>query len=214
MRGMNRPQSFESERNHSHNIVTQNKQQPAGDDLVIDIHSLSRLPGHTVSIHRVATLLEPIGLDMINIPAGNDVDLDITLDMVSGGVYTSVVARADTVGECSRCLADLEGSIEVRIDELYGDPESSLVRDADSEDDDEVRLVEDETIDLSQPLIDAIGLALPWSPTCTSVMGTECINKDIPAPDGEVGDPAQHRVDQRWAALGKLFPDSETTTEQ
>lgn len=149
---------------------------------------------------------------MIRIPADSDIDMDVTIEMVSGGVYISALAQAQTVGECARCLGSLHGNSTIRIDELYVDPDSVIAQETDPDDDD-LNLIEDDYIDLSQPLIDAVGLALPWSPTCDIVMGTECVNKEIPRPDGVAGEEAP-RVDIRWAALGDLYGSPDTAVEK
>lgn len=200
---MNRPKSFVPGGNNPAEGAAP-KQQPAGDELVFDIHAMSRQLGTVINVARTVTLKEPIGLDMISVPAGGTIDLDVAFDMVTGGVYVSAAAKAQTVGECSRCLGKLNGTTEVRIDELFVDPSSSIAKESEDDDEDEIKLIEDDYIDLSQSLIDAIVLALPWSPTCDTVMGTDCVNTETPSPDGVAGEEAP-RGDARWAALGDLF---------
>lgn len=75
---------------------------------------------------------------------------------------TGTVA-APTVGECARCLSPVRGRVQVALTELFAYPDSAT---DETTEEDEVGRVVDETIDLEQPIIDAVGLELPFSPVC------------------------------------------------
>ena len=74
---------------------------------------------------------------------------------------------APTAGECARCLTPITGDVEIDLTELFAYPDSATEATTEA---DEVGHVVDDTIDLEQPIIDAVGLALPFSPLC----GPDC----------------------------------------
>jgi uncharacterized protein len=59
------------------------------------------------------------GIDVLAVPAGTDVDLQLRLESVVDGVLVSGTARARVAGECVRCLDALERELEVDFQELY-----------------------------------------------------------------------------------------------
>ena len=66
---------------------------------------------------------------------------------------------------------------------------------AEAAEQDEVRLLDGDLLDLEPALVDAFGLEFPMSPTCTDYGHDECINPDTPAPDGVSGD-AEGRIEK------------------
>ena len=60
-----------------------------------------------------------------------------------------------------------------------------------------------ESVDLEQPIIDAVGLALPFSPMCSSECAGLCQQCGIPMASAE---PGHHhdQIDPRWAKLAEL----------
>ena len=137
-----------------------------------------------------------LGTDVIGIPEGSDVDLDLRLEAVMEGVLVSGHVRGSATGECVRCLEPAEVDLDVDLQELYVYPG----RAPEGEDDeDELRELQDEMIDLEPALRDAVVLALPFQPVC---------REDCPGLCSECGalladDPDHHHdsVDPRWAAL-------------
>ena len=60
-----------------------------------------------------------------------------------------------------------------------------------------------ETVDLEQPIIDAVGLALPFSPVC----GPDCAGlcQECGIPLASAGPDHRHeQIDPRWAKLAEL----------
>lgn len=107
---------------------------------------------------------------------------------------------APTVGECSRCLMPFTDHIEVELTELYAYPESTT---AQTIEDDEIPLVVDDTVDIEQAVIDAVGLELPMSPVCSEDCPGLCPDCGIPLA-GEPGH--QHEsIDPRWAKLSGIL---------
>ncbi len=104
------------------------------------------------------------------------------------------------MGECVRCLDDVDLPVEVDLQDLYAYPER--VPSSVQPEEDEVRELEDDLVDLEPALRDAVVLALPFQPVCRddcpglcSVCGAHLA--DDPGHGHEVSDP-------RWAALAGL----------
>lgn len=170
--------------------------------MTIDITRLGRRPGAMVTLRETVPSPARIGLDMIAIEAGAPLELDLQVQSVSEGVLVTGTVDAPTVGECSRCLTPVDGRVQVRLTELFAYPDSTTEATAEE---DEVGHIVDDTIDLEQSIIDAVGLELPFSPVCTP---------DCPGLCPECGvslgaEPGHHhdRIDPRWAKLAGMFPE-------
>lgn len=175
--------------------------RPAADSLVLDTRVLSRTPGAMEPVQRAAVLPSDIGVELIRIPSGSEVELDLMMTFVDEGVLVtgSVSGRADV--ECARCLGEFTTDVAVELTEMYATPGTAA---ADGAEEDEVRLLDGELIDLEPALVDAFGLEFPMSPTCTDYGHDECVNPDTPAPDGVSGEETG-RIDPRWAGLAEKF---------
>ena len=112
-------------------------------------------------LHDVVPSPSRIGVEMIGIQAGAPLELDLRVESVSEGVLVSGTLIAPTSGECSRCLTPFDGRVEVALTELFAYPDS--ITEATTEADEVGRVVND-IVDLEQPIIDAVGLELPFSP--------------------------------------------------
>jgi len=147
-----------------------------------------------------------LGIDILGVPEGSKVEVDLRLEAVMEGVLVTGTASAVLDGECARCLEPIKDEIQVDLQELfvYNDPDQGSRRPAreDDEDDDVSRLVGD-LIDLEPLLRDAVVLALPYQPLCRDDcpgLCTECGARL--ADDPEHGHDAP--IDPRWAALGDV----------
>lgn len=142
-----------------------------------------------------------IGLDLIAVPAGSDVELDLRLEAVSEGVLVTGTVRAATTGECSRCLEPFEGELDLHLTELFAYPNS--VTEETTEEDEVYRIVDD-LIDLEPVIVDAAGLELPLQPLCSEDCQGLCPECGVRLAIAESGH-GHEILDPRWAALaGKL----------
>jgi uncharacterized protein len=151
------------------------------------------------TVRRTVAAPADLGTDVIGVPPGSDLELDLRLEAVMEGVLVSGTARGRAVGECVRCLGEVEQEFHVDLQELYAYPGHK----DDVDEDDDVREIEDELIDLEPALRDAVVLALPFSPTCRDDCPGLCIECGARLAD----DPGHHHgeaVDARWAALQEL----------
>ncbi|CCW10631.1 MULTISPECIES: DUF177 domain-containing protein [Rhodococcus] len=177
-------------------------QHPDRDSgLVLDVRSLGRRPGSMRTVHTVVPAPLRIGLDSIAIEEGTDVELDLRLEAVSEGVLVTGTVRADTVGECSRCLEPFEDSVELYLTELFAYPNSVTEQ---TTDEDEVYRLVDDTIDLEPVIVDTVGLELPLRPLCSDDCAGLCPECGIRLAIAESGH-GHERMDPRWAGLAAAF---------
>jgi uncharacterized protein len=105
---------------------------------------------------------------------------------------------APTTGECARCLTPITGHVEIDLTELFAYPDSATEATTQA---DEVGHVVDSTIDLEQPIVDAVGLALPFSPLC----GPECQGLCPQCIDGDGRAWTPSRADRPALAAGLML---------
>jgi uncharacterized protein len=174
--------------------------------LVLDTRELGRRPGSQRELTRTAPAPADLGIEVLGVPEGSPVELDIRLEAVVEGVLVTASARAELVGECVRCLDEIHDQVEVSFQELYLYDDS---HDAAGEDETEgASRLEGDLLDLEPQLRDAVVLALPFQPLC---------REDCPGLCPECGarladDPGHEHdaaVDPRWAALQRLSQDSD-----
>lgn len=158
-----------------------------------------------MEIHQTVPSPSRIGLEFIAIEQGADLDLDLRLQSVSEGVLVTGTVRAPTTGECSRCLGPVSGDIEIGLTELFAYPDSATES---TTEEDEVGHVVDQTVDIEQPLVDAVGLALPFAPLCSEDCPGLCPDCGIAL---ATADPGHHhdKIDPRWAKLAGMLDDSD-----
>jgi uncharacterized protein len=137
-----------------------------------------------------------LGLDVVGVPEGAPVELELRLESVVEGVLVSGQARAQATGECVRCLDPITIELDLDVQELFAYPDAAA---ADAE---EIAQVEDELVDFRPVLRDAVVLALPLQPVCRD----DCLGLCATCGARLNDDPGhQHeQVDPRWAALGDL----------
>ncbi|HMZ15562.1 MAG TPA: DUF177 domain-containing protein [Mycobacterium sp.] len=170
--------------------------------LVLDISRLGRRPGTMTTVRETVPSPSRMGLDLIAIQPGAEVDLDLRLESVSEGVLVTGTVHAPTRGECARCLTPISGEIEIELTELFAYPDSATESTTEA---DEVGHVIDDTVDLEQPIVDAVGLALPFAPVCSEDCPGLCPECGIAL--ASAGPDHRHDlIDPRWAKLAALLP--------
>ena len=169
--------------------------------LVLDTRELGRRAGSMRAVRRTVPAPDDLGLELVGVPAGSDLRLDIRLESVMEGVLVSGTAAAEVTGECGRCLEPFSDAIRVEIQELFVYPDSTT--DATTEDD-EVRRLEHDLLDLEPVVRDAVVLALPMTPLCDpDCLGlcAGCGHRLDELPEDHTHDV----VDPRWAVLAEKF---------
>ncbi|MFB8274306.1 YceD family protein [Nocardia colli] len=167
---------------------------------VLDVRSLGRRAGTMREFQRTITTVERIGLDLVAVPVGAELELDLQLQAVSEGVLVTGTAFAPIEGECSRCLEPFTDTVSVYITELFAYPNSTTEQTTD--DDDSYRMVDD-TIDLEPVIIDAVGIELPLQPLCSPDCAGLCAECGVRM--AIAGSEHSHEIlDPRWAGLAKF----------
>ncbi len=146
-----------------------------------------------------------LGLELVGVPAGARLHLDLRLESVMEGVLVTGTVSASVAGECARCLGPVTDELVVDMQELFAYPDSTT---EETTSPGEVSRLEGDFCDLEPVVRDAVVLGLPLVPLCREGCPGLC------AICGERWDelPTGHRHDQadpRWAALQQLHDNSQ-----
>jgi len=184
---------------------------------IINTRDLARRPGSMRQVALTVTASEPLGSEVIAIPAGTPIHLDLRLEAVSEGVLVTGTASSVATGECVRCLREITEDVEVDLTELFayegtrsqravsGDPE-------DSQDADPLPVLDGDLLDLEATVTDAVVPSLPFQPLCDPDCAGLCSECGVRLDDAEPGH--HHEVlDPRWAALTALASQEESEGE-
>ncbi len=174
--------------------------------LVFDTRELQRRPGSMHEISRVVEAPDDFGTDVIAVPVGSPIEVELRLESVMEGVLVSGSARTTAAGACVRCLEPATSRVAVRFQELFAYPDRAAHHrevDADLDDEEDVYELVDDLVDLETVLRDAVVPALPFKPVCRA---------DCPGLCSECGallaDDPEHQhesIDPRWASLSTLL---------
>lgn len=137
-------------------------------------------------------------MEMIGVPEGAGIGLDLRLEAVMEGVLVSGTARAPLSGQCARCLDSADSELEVDFQELYVYPDSETAGE------EEPRL-DGELLDLETTLRDAVVLALPLSPLCREDCPGLCTECGVRLADTGPGHHHGETIDPRWLPLQGLL---------
>jgi uncharacterized protein len=178
---------------------------------VLDTRTLGRRPGSMRLVRLAAPVTERMGIDVIAIPAGSEIDVDVRLEAVAEGVLVSGTAAGTALGQCSRCLANVTEPVVARIRELFAYPDSTT---AATTEDDEVPRLWDDLIDLEPLVRDEIVLSLPLVPLCRPDCRGLCPGCGERLDDLEP-DHSHEMMDPRWAALrDKFVPEDSSRADE
>ncbi|MFC5179145.1 YceD family protein [Nocardioides taihuensis] len=173
---------------------------------MLDTRELGRRPGSQREVTRTVPAPADLGIEVLRVPEGAPVELDLRLEAVMEGVLVTGTATAALEGECVRCLEPVSDEIEARFQELYVYDDQGHThhgRDKAEEGDDETSRLEDDLLDLEPLLRDAVVLALPFQPLCRDDCPGLC-----PECGARLADDPDHThdaaVDPRWARLAEL----------
>ncbi|HEX4685763.1 MAG TPA: DUF177 domain-containing protein [Nocardioides sp.] len=166
---------------------------------MLDTRELGRRPGSQREVSRTVPAPADLGIEVLGVPEGSPVEIDLRLEAVMEGVLVTGTARAGLEGECARCLEPISDELEVRFQELF----VYDGQDVDPDEELEVSTLQNDLVDLEPLLRDAVVLALPFQPLCQDDcpgLCPECGARLADDPDHQHDAP----VDPRWAALGAL----------
>ena len=191
-------------------LSSTNKQTP----FLIDTRDLIRRPGEMRESTVEIVTPYPIGIEVIGIPAGAELFIDLRLESVIEGVLATATIEVTAVGECARCLDPVSEDLDLYIQELYlyddddrgtgGKKAKKAAKhreeDEEMEADEALYKLDGELLDLEPPFLDAVVLALPFAPLCEPECLGLCVDCGLPwrnLPEGH----AHEVIDPRWAEL-------------
>jgi uncharacterized protein len=145
--------------------------------LVFDTRALG--PGSARAEDRTVPAPAGLGVELVSIPEGADLQLHVQLEGVSEGALVTATATAPLAGECARCLDPFTSATEVRLQELF-------VHEPDGADGDGY-LLDGDLLDLEPALRDALVLELPLSPLCSGDCPGLCVECGVRLADAGAG---------------------------
>jgi uncharacterized protein len=164
---------------------------------VIDVREVGRRPGAMRTYRRSVPAPAELGLDIIRVPEGAPLDVDLRLESVTEGVLLTGSATGPLTGDCGRCLEPVSDELAVDFRELFAYPDSTT---DETTEQDEVHRLDGDYLDAEPVVRDAIVLGLPFTPLCRPDCAGLC-----PTCGQRLDDlPADHThvvPDPRWAAL-------------
>ena len=179
-------------------------------------HELPRRAGEMKEYQLDLEILEPVGVPLVAVPAGDVIEVDMRLESVAEGILLSADLYAIAKGECIRCLDPVEITVERKIQELYryeasndkGGKRKKHSSRTDTSDEIDLDAVDELWLDgnemnLEVPIRDAIVLDLPVNPLCSQAclgLCPDCGEKWEKLPE----DHAHEVIDARWAGLAGL----------
>jgi uncharacterized protein len=174
---------------------------------VLDTRELGRRPGSQHEVTRTAPAPAELGIEVLHVPEGSPVDLDLRLEAVMEGVLVTGTAQAALEGECVRCLEPIADEVDVRFQELfvYADHAPAPAEDGTE---DGVSRLEGDLLDLEPLLRDAVVLALPFQPLCEDDCPGLCVECGARLAD-DPDHTHEAAIDPRWAGLAALKQDVE-----
>ncbi|MCL2784510.1 MAG: YceD family protein [Propionibacteriaceae bacterium] len=163
----------------------------------LSLVDLKRTPGSLKDFFFEAGFDEPVDVGLISLPQGRPIAVEGNLQSVGDGVLVTASASGELDYQCARCLKSFSDEVEVDILEMFVYPEHE--KDYEEE---EVGIITEEMIDLTDCIREAVILDQPLNPVCSADcqgLCTHCgadLNSD---PDHHHDEPA----DSPWMSLGQ-----------
>lgn len=167
---------------------------------VFDLRELGRRAGSLREYRRRVPAPAGLGLDVIGVPEGAPLDLDLRLESVTEGVLVTGTVSAPLTGQCARCLDPVSEDLTVDVVELFAYASSAT---DETTEEDEVYRTDGELLDVEPVVRDVVVLALPWTPLCRPDCAGLCPDCGQRLDDLPAGH-AHETLDPRWAALAAL----------
>jgi uncharacterized protein len=170
------------------------------------MRELVRAPGAQRKASELFPAPAVLGTEVIGVPEGADVKLDVSFESVSEGIWVHGTVSAEAVGECSRCLDEVRQDVDATIQGLFLYAESS-VNDEEEEPEDTYEF-DGDAIDLEELVRDAVVTSLPFIPLCSPDCPGLCDQCGARLADDP--DHAHDVIDPRWSALQGLTETKES----
>jgi DUF177 domain-containing protein len=159
--------------------------------LVLDVRELLEAPGSPRSITFDAPVPE-LRTGLVDVP--REVHLELTLQVLDGGVIVHGRFSGESTCECRRCLKPVMVPFSLEASQVYR-PAGDVWE--------EGYVVKDSTVDIEPMARDTIALSLPTNPLCTDDCAGLCSRCGSDLNEGPCGCP-EEVADPRWSALREL----------
>jgi DUF177 domain-containing protein len=164
---------------------------------VFDVREVGRRAGASKDYRRSVPAPAGLGLDLVGVPQGAPLQLDLRLESVTEGVLVTGTVTAPLQGECGRCLDPVDGELDVDVCELFAWAHSAT---DETTEQDEVHRIDGDHLDVEPVVRDSVVLGLPWTPLCRPDCAGLCPGCGQRLDDLPPGH-AHDVLDPRWAAL-------------
>ena len=179
---------------------TPQRRPPERSPFVFDLRELGRRAGSLRDYRRSVPAPAGLGLDLVGVPDGAPLALDLRLESVTEGVLVTGTVTAPITGQCGRCLDPISDELRVDVCELFAYPHSAT---DETTEQDEIHRIDGETLDVEPVVRDAVVLGLPWTPLCRPDCAGLCPTCGQRLDDLPAGH-AHEQIDPRWAALERM----------
>lgn len=180
--------------------------RPAATPYQFSTRDIVRSPGAQRTVSEKFPAPDSLGTDLISVPAGADVELELSFASVQEGIWVSGTVIATATGECGRCLDPMRRGVAARVQGMFEYPEAR--RSEDEGDFEDVFEFDGETLNLEELVRDAVVMSLPFTPLC---------RRDCPGLCDQCGaslaaqpDHTHEVLDPRWSALQNLTNEKES----
>ena len=165
----------------------------------VNLHELPRRVGEHKSYSLNFPAPEAIGNPLLEIPAGESLEISFEAESVADGVLISGSVRSHAKGECGRCLEKISEDINQKFQELF------FYENRIEESDDDLFVMDGDFADIETPIRDAVVLAMPINPLCKADckgLCSECGEKLELLEPGHM----HEKIDPRWSGLSGWQP--------
>ena len=165
----------------------------------VNLHELPRRAGEHKSYSLIFPAPEAIGNPLLEIPAGESLEISFEAESVADGVLISGSVKSHAKGECGRCLEKISEDIDQKFQELF------FYENRIEESDDDLFVMDGDFADIETPIRDAVVLAMPINPLCKADcrgLCSECGEKLELLEPGHM----HEKIDPRWSGLSGWQP--------
>ena len=180
--------------------------RPEASPYRVPVRDLVRRPGAQHQVSETFPTPVVLGTDVIGVPEGKDIELNVSLDSLSEGIWVSGTVHALAVGECGRCLDEVRLDVDASVQGLF--TTSPGAQDEDDEEPEDVFEFDGETLDLEDVVRDAVVTSLPFTPLCRPDCPGLCDQCGARLEDDP--DHTHEVIDPRWSALQSLTEEKES----
>lgn len=181
-------------------------QRPESSPFRIPVRDIVRRPGTQRTVSETFPAPAVLGTDVIGVPQGAELSLDVSLESVSEGIWVSGTVTGEAVGECGRCLDEVRHQVAAPVHGMFAfDDDQASDEDEEPED---VFEFDGDTVDLEEVVRDAVVTQLPFTPLCRPDCPGLCDQCGARLEDDP--DHAHDVIDPRWSALQSLTEEKES----